>query len=40
MNFKLFAIFFFYMLRQKFTPCKNIFGANAKNIPCIRQYMA
>ena len=38
-DFKLFSIFFFYMLRQKFTPCKNIFGANAKKIPCIRRYM-
>ena len=40
MNFKLFSIFFFYMLRQKFTPYKNIFGAYEKKIPCIRQYMA
>ena len=40
MNFKLFPIFFFYMLSKKFTPYKNIFGINAKNIPCIRQYMA
>ena len=40
MNFKLFPIFFFYMLRQKITLCKNIFGANTKKIPCIRRYMA
>jgi len=39
-DFKLFPIFFFYTLMQKFTPCKNSFGANAKKIPYIRRYMA
>lgn len=30
MDFKLFPIFFFYMLSQKFTPYKNIFGDKCK----------